>query len=93
MVDRFIAFKDRTEDKINKIDELEKEFNESTMLKAIESSTKEAVYALDDYTPFRLYDCLVPELEAHRPLKLPISKYKQRVNHEALLKMQENDHK
>ena len=39
-----------------------------TMLQAIESSSKEAMYALDETNPLSLYDCLVPEITAFRPL-------------------------
>ena len=58
---------------------------------ALENSTKEAMYALDATNPLSLYDCLVPELEAHRPLKLPNFNFKKIVhdNNEAKLKLAE----
>ena len=48
---------------------------------------------MDATTPFTLYDCLVPEIHAHRPLKLPISDYKKRMNYEALLELRHNEEK
>lgn len=89
LVNRFIEFKERTESRLAMVDGLEREILELTQLKAIESSVKEGIYALDEHNPLQLFDCLVPEMDAHRPLKLPISKEKQVRNNEALLKLKE----
>ena len=55
------------------------------MKEAIESSTKEAIFALDRQTPLKLFDCLVPEIEAFRQLGQPITEQKFRANYEAKL--------
>lgn len=47
---------------------MEKTMKELQLREAIEAPAKEAMYALDDANPLRLYDCLVPEIEAYRPL-------------------------
>ena len=57
-----MAYKERTEERLAKTDELEKTLADMTLLQSIEGATKEAIYALDDTTPFRIFDCLVPEL-------------------------------
>lgn len=56
---------------------------------SLENSTKEAMYALDATNPLSLYDCLIPELEAYRPMKLPQFNFKQIIisNNEAKLKL------
>jgi len=58
---------------------------------SLENSSKEAMYALDATNPLSLYDCLIPELEAYRPLKLPQFNFKQMIisNNEAKLKLAE----
>ena len=40
------------------------------MKDALEFSQKEAMYAMDDTNPLRLYDCLLPEITAYRPYKM-----------------------
>ena len=64
---------------------MEKSIVEMTQIAAIEAPTKEAIYALDDTSPLYLFDCLKPEIHAYRPLKLPLSNYKKRLNYEAML--------
>ena len=49
-------------------DRFEKKYFDVQMLQAIESPAKEAMYALDETNPLSLYDCLVPEITAFRPL-------------------------
>ena len=60
--------KERTKDQIEKLGQQKVIITEMTMKDALESSTKEAIYALDYANPLKLYDCLVPEIEAHRQL-------------------------
>lgn len=50
---------------------------------ALESPTKEAMYALDATNPLSLFDCLIPEITAYRPLRLPLTEKQFRVNYEA----------
>ena len=60
---------------------------------SLENSTKEAMYALDATNPLSLYDCLIPEIEAYRPMKLPQFNFKQMIisNNEAKLKLAEKE--
>lgn len=58
-----------------------------TMKEAIESSTKEAIYALDyGQGPLNLYNCLIPEIEARRSLGQALKERDLRLNYEAKLK-------
>ena len=43
---------------------------------ASESSTKEAMYAIDMHNPLQLYDCLLPEIEAYRPKRVVLHRKK-----------------
>ena len=58
----------------------------------MESSTKEAIYALDETTPLRLYNCLVPEITAFRLQKVQTDK-EAVVNYAAKLKLKELEFK
>ena len=55
------------------------------MKEAMESPTKEAIYALDRANPLKLFDCLVPEIEAYRQLGPAITDRNFRTNYEAML--------
>ena len=46
------------------------------MKEVLESSSKEAMYAMDDTNPLRLFDCLIPEITAYRPMKIFTAKKK-----------------
>lgn len=52
---------------------------------SIESATKEAYYAMEHKHSLDFYDCLVPEIEAYRPLRLPVTKQKRYDNNVARL--------
>ena len=54
---------------------------------SIESATKEAYYALEHHHSLAFYDCLTPELEAFRPLRLPVTKQKRYDNNVAKLEV------
>ena len=73
ILERFMAFKDRTDARLKHADSMEIEMCELEKLRAVEAPTKEALYALDDTNPLSLYDCLIPELHAYRPLRRPIT--------------------
>ena len=49
---------------------MERALYELTLKEAIEEPTKEAMYAVDSTNPLQLYDCLVPEITAFRPLRI-----------------------
>lgn len=69
LVDRFLDYKNRTKARLEKLADREAALSEYMMREAMESSTKEAIYALDNGSgPLKLYNCLVPEIEAHRKL-------------------------
>ena len=59
----------------------------------MEASTKEALYALDETNPLSLYDCLIPEITAYRPLRRPISDELTRTNFLARQKLKEAEYK
>ena len=73
IVERFMAFKDRTDERLEHADRIEKEMCKLEKIRAIEAPTKEALYALDETNPLSLYDCLIPEITAYRPLRRPMS--------------------
>ena len=55
---------------------------------AIEKPVEEAQYALDKKSALKLYDCLVPEIAAYRPLKLKDMSIDTRtVNYQAKLEL------
>ena len=65
---------------------------ELTQLGAIEAPCKEAMYALDETNPLSLYDCLIPELEAYRPMRIQkMTKSKRTANAEAQLELVEKE--
>ena len=43
---------------------------ELTMKEATEYSSKEAMYAMNNRNPLKLYDCLIPEISAYRPMRI-----------------------
>ena len=43
---------------------------ELTMKEATEYSSKEAMYAMNNRNPLKLYDCLIPEITAYRPMRI-----------------------
>jgi len=58
------------------------------MKEAVESSSKEAIYALDlNQGPFKIFNCLIPEIEAHRPLGAGLTDKGLRQNYDAQLKL------
>ena len=67
---RVIQFKERTFSKIARYEEMAQTIKELTMKEATESSSKEAMYAMNDRNPLQLYDCLIPEIDAYRPMKI-----------------------
>ena len=73
LVEKFQAFKDRTDHRLKRADNIEKLVSDLELRYALESATKEAMYAMDATNPLRLFDCLIPELTAYRPLKLPLN--------------------
>lgn len=60
------------------------------MKEVLESSSKEAMYAMDDTNPLRLFDCLIPEITAYRPMKIFRAK-KKADNFDALYKLKEKE--
>ena len=69
MLDSFRTVQVETSAKLLRLTELEDTQKALERRIAIESTTKEAVYALDMRHPMSLFDCLIPELEAYRPIK------------------------
>ena len=51
LVERFIAFKSRTKERVDKNDEMERTIIEMTMKEALEEPAKEAMYAMDSTNP------------------------------------------
>ena len=93
ILERFMAFKDRTDERLQHADKLELEICELEKIRAIEAPTKEALYALDETNPLSLYDCLIPELTAYRPLRRPMSDEQTRANFAARQKLKEAEYK
>ena len=67
IIDNFKFIKEHTREAMQRLQYLEIERIEYQKRQAIEQGAKEGLYALDMYTPLRLYDCLLPELDAYRP--------------------------
>jgi len=60
---------------------------EMSLQKAQEAPFKEAIYAIDQTNPLGLYDCLIPEIAAYRPLRLDKMTYElSTTNYENMLK-------
>ena len=93
LIEKMLDFKERTQKKLDLLDLYQAQFDDFERRVALENSTKEAMYALDATNPLSLYDCLVPELEAFRPLKLPNFNFKKIVheNNQAKLKLVEQE--
>lgn len=89
LIQRFQDFKQRTQSRLDEVDRLERVVYEISLKEALDNATKEGMYAMDETNPLRLYDCLIPEINAYRPLRLPISKPKAIANSEAKLKLEE----
>lgn len=90
LVQRFIDFKARTQAQINRLDSLERIVYEFEMKDAVEFTAKEAMYAMDSTNPLQLYDCLVPEITAYRPLRILTDDHRER-NNLARLKLAETE--
>ena len=88
LVKRFIDWKERTQDQVNRNVLLERTLYEMTMKEAIEFQTKEAMYAMDSTNPLRLFDCLIPEITAYRPIRI-LYKEQEQNNYQAKLKLKE----
>lgn len=69
MVDSFSLIKAETSLKIMRLVQLEEKQKKLERRLAVESSVKEAMYALDMQNPLQLYDCLIPEIDAYRPTR------------------------
>ena len=67
---RLIQFKERTFGKIARYEEMEQTIKDLTMKEATEYSSKEAMYAMNARNPLKLYDCLIPEITAYRPMRI-----------------------
>ena len=91
LIDRFIAYKERTEERLEHVDKLEATVKEMAMKEALDGPTKEGMYALDAANPLKLYDCLLPEIAAYRPLRRPITAAKSKANYEAKLRLKETE--
>ena len=90
LVQRLIDIKERTFSQIAKNEELEKTVKSLTMNMAIEQAQKEAIYAMDDTNPLRLYNCLIPEITAYRPMKILTDQQKAN-NFKALQKLKKTE--
>ena len=88
-----MAFKERTKDQLDEGVAMQKSQFEAQIRLAIESPAKEAMYALDDTNPLRLYDCLVPEMEVHRQLGRVVTDERAQANHIAKLKLKKTEFK
>lgn len=92
IITSFLEFKERFHDDMETLDHLNQSNLEMTMLNAIESSSKEAMYALDETNPLSFYNCLIPELAVYRPKRLQsFTKAKRTRNGEALLELAEKE--
>ena len=80
LIEKMLDYKERTQKQLDLLDLYQAQFDSFERRMALENSSKEAMYALDATNPLSLYDCLVPELEAHRPLKLPNFNFKKIVH-------------
>ena len=58
-------------------------------MKASEAPVKEAMYAMEEKNPLSLYNCLVPEIDAYRPLRPPLSKEVKEANLVAKYRLKE----
>ena len=54
-----------------------------------EAPVKEAMFAMEESNALSLYDCLVPEIDAYRPLRLPLSKENKETNFVAKYRLYE----
>ena len=84
LVEKFQDFKKRTDDRLKRAEEIERVVTDLEMRYSLESTTKEAMYAMDATNPLKLFDCLVPEVTAYRPMRLPLSKEKYTLNYIAM---------
>ena len=62
----FIMYKKRNDKLIDERETLLRRWVECEKALAIRTPVREAEYALDDWTPLRLYDCLLPMLKEQR---------------------------
>ena len=70
MVYRFLDYKDRTSEHLMCSYDVEDRLHALEYRNSIEAPVKEAMFALEITNPLGLYDCLIPEINAYRPLKL-----------------------
>ena len=86
IIDNFTHIKESTREQLYRLNKLEAERVYDQVRYAVDSSAKEALYALDMDSPLQLYDCLIPELDAYRPQRLQIrSQWEQEDHVEAKL--------
>ena len=78
----FLVFKERNDKLIDERETLLTRWVECEKALALRTPVREAEYALDDWTPFRLYDCLLPMIKEKRrfivtkDMKLSANDYK-----------------
>ena len=91
LVEKFQAFKDRTDHRLKRAEIIEKLVSDLELRYSLESATKEAMYAMDATNPLRLFDCLIPELTAYRPLRLPLDESMYAQNYIAMQQVKETE--
>ena len=93
LVERFQDYKKRTQGKVDLLEEMREKTKEFTIQQAIEAPVKEALYALDSKNPLSRFQQIVPELDAHRGLKLPIKPDLREANNLAKLELENKKYK
>ena len=69
IVRQFLAYKERTEQKLLDLDESKSKMIDAEIALAQRNPLYEAEYKLDEDNPLKLFDCFVPSLEEHRLMK------------------------
>ena len=84
LIEQFIWFKERSEKRLKRTDEMELRAHELEMRYAQETASKEAMYAMDATNPLSMFDCLIPELAVYRPRRLRLTKQQKLLDHKAI---------
>ena len=66
---QFLSYKERSESKLKLFDDMKEKLTVAEALLSQRFPVDEANYGIDDLTPLRLYNCMVPTLKEHRLIK------------------------
>ena len=70
LIEQFIDFKVRTEDRMKYMDDLEETNRSLIHLHALMSPTRELNYGIDVENPLRMYDCMIPVINTRQALQI-----------------------